>query len=208
MDQSIAVITGDFIDSTRAGQPKVDAAMGVLQSIAEDQAARTGTDIRFARYRGDGWQIYSEAADQVFRLAMLILANLQARPELPATRMAIAAGGGNPIPAGGIAAASGEAFVYSGTALDAMRRGTTLVVVGPAIDPSRHALFSYLAWQSERWTPEQAEALVLACSHHPPRPKEVYEVLEITRQAAEARLKGAGYHPIHDALVAFETMEH
>ena len=76
MHQNAAVLTGDLIASTQAGQSAVDGAMAVLEGIAHHEAEISGLDIRFARFRGDGWQIYCPDAKLVFRLTVLVLANL------------------------------------------------------------------------------------------------------------------------------------
>lgn len=202
---NVAVFTGDFIASTNAGRLIVDQAMAVLETLFTDQARSTGTDIRFARYRGDGWQAYAENPAEAFRLVLLVLAELRRHPALPPTRLATAIGPCDPMPPQGLAAAGGEAFVLSGTTLDAMGRNR-MVLVGPGATPDRKALFTYLDWQADRWSPEQAEAVALACRNYPPQPHKVEVELGISRQAAAARLKGAGYAPIAAALTAFATI--
>ncbi len=201
---NVVVFTGDFIDSTTAGRVIVDQAMAVLEALFADQARSTGTDIRFARYRGDGWQAYAENPAEAFRLALLVLAELRRHPALPPTRLAVAIGPCDPMPPHGLAAAGGKAFVLSGTALDNMGRNR-MILVGPGATPDRKALFAYLDWQADRWSPEQAEAIALACHNYPPQPHKVEAELGISRQAAAARLKGAGYAPVAATLIAFAT---
>lgn len=206
MLHTAAVLTGDLIASTQAGQAAVDGAMEVIESVARNEAQISGQDIRFARFRGDGWQIYSSDAARVFRLTVLVLANLHSRPALAQTRLSVAVGPVTALPDTGLASARGEAFTTSGQGLDGMTTQRLLFDSNEHGWPWKRPLFSYLDWQSSRWSPEQAEAVALAFRHDPPRPRSVAGDLGISRQAAQARLNGAGYAPLSDADTAFHTM--
>lgn len=198
-----AVLTGDLIASTQVGQAAVDATMDVLGAIVSGVAEFGSANTLFARFRGDGWQIYSSDPSQVFRLAVLVLANLQCRPSLPKTRISAATGSVSFMPGNELASASGEVFSVSGRNLDSMER---LRVVFESNEPNatwKKALFSYLNWQSARWTPEQAESIAMSFRAYPPEPRQSAEELGITRQAFSARLDGAGYVPIWEAESAF-----
>lgn len=203
MTHNAAVLTGDLIASTEAGQDAVDGAMGVLEGIAQHEAQISGLDIRFARFRGDGWQMYCPDAARVFRLTVLVLANLHSQPALPQTRLAVATGKVDTLPHTGLASASGEAFSWSGRWLDSMPTKRLVGFSRPEDAKLQKPLFSYLEWQSSRWSPEQAKAISLAFLHHPSAPRSVAAALGITRQAAMARLDGAGYWPLDDAAKAF-----
>jgi len=70
--------------------------------------------------------------------------------------------------------------------------------------PWHEALFELTAWTAGRWTPEQAEAVMLALAPGPESPRtqaEIAEVLGVTRQAVQSRLSGAGWDAIHRAAV-------
>ena len=205
MFQTAAVLTGDLIASTQAGQGAVDGAMDVLEAIASHEAKISRSDIRFARFRGDGWQMYCPDATKVFRLTVLVLANLHSRPALAPTRLAAATGTVSALPKTGLASASGEVFTTSGHMLDGMTTQRLLFASGEHGWPWKTPLFSYLDWQSSRWSPEQAEAVALAFQYDPPRKRNVSEKLGISRQAAEARLNGAGFGPLSDAEAAFQV---
>lgn len=200
------VLTGDLIASTQAGQRAVDGAMEVIDSVARHEAQISGHDIRFARFRGDGWQIYCGDPAKVFRLTLLVLANLQSRPTLAKTRLAAAVGEVSFLPQSGLASASGEVFFKSGQNLDGMTTQRLIFDSDEYGWPWKLPLFTYLDWQSSRWSPEQAEAVALAFRHSPPRRRNVPEILGISRQAAEARLAGAGYGPLVDAEASFQVV--
>ena len=198
-----AVLTGDLIRSTTAGKDAVDGAMAVIQDVAQTERDISGKDVRFSRFRGDGWQIYAQDGSSVFRLTLLILANLRHQSHLAQTRLAAAMGAVAFLPDAGLASATGEAFGLSGHGLDGM---TTQRLEYDSNHPDAHwhrALFSYLDWQSSRWSAEQAEAVGLAF-RNPSKPSHMLsESLGISRQAAQSRLKGAGYSPLWNANQAF-----
>jgi hypothetical protein len=205
MENFAAVLTGDLIASTKAGQAAVDSTMDVIAAIAQNEAKILRQDIRLARFRGDGWQIYCSDATCVFRLAVLILANIQSRPTLPKTRISAASGQVSPMISRDVTSASGEAFTISGHNLDSMGRNR---LVFQTIQPDHHwqsAFFSYLGWQSARWSPEQAQAIALTFRTDPPHPGKSAEELGISRQAFSARLDGAGYIPVWEADRAFRV---
>lgn len=206
MGHIAAVLTGDLIGSTRTEQASVDAAMDAIRSVALNEAELGGADIRFERFRGDGWQIYSRDATRVFRLTLLVLANLQSRPDLPKTRISAATGLVAFMPETGLASASGEAFSVSGQTLDGMTTQRLMFKTEEYGSPWKSALFSYLDWQSSRWSPEQAEAIAIAFRFSPPKPRSVAETLGISRQAAQSRLSGAGFIPLSDTENAFHSI--
>lgn len=206
METVAAVLTGDLIGSTQAGLAQVDGAMTAIQSVALNEASLSGADIRFARFRGDGWQIYSSDPTNVFRLTVLILAKLLSNPDFPKTRISAATGPVVFLPESGLASANGEVFSISGQTLDGMTTQRLMFNTSEHAWPWKLALFSYLDWQSGRWSPEQAEAVAIAFSFSPPRPRSVAETLGISRQAAQSRLNGAGFLPLAETEIAFHSV--
>jgi hypothetical protein len=206
MTRRAAVLTGDLIASTHAGQAATDAAMAMIESVAKTENAFNQADVRFTRFRGDGWQIYCSDPTKVFRLSVMVLANLHGHPDLPKTRISAATGNVTFLPKEGLASASGEVFSVSGQTLDLMSTQRLVYQSSEHGWPWKLALFSYLEWQSARWSPEQAEAVSIAFGFAPPRPKSVAETLGISRQAAAARLQGAGFGPLADTEASFQTI--
>ena len=205
MSNIAAVLTGDLIASTKVGQVAVDGAMDVLEDMASHEAHISGLDIRFARFRGDGWQISCPDAIMVFRLTVLVIANLHSRPALAQTRLAVATGEVTALPPTGLASASGEVFSASGRELDGMKTERLVFFARTTDAKWQRPLFSYLDWQSSRWSPQQAEAVALAFHHNPPNARKIATKLGISRQAAKARLDGAGYEPLSDADRPFDS---
>ena len=207
MEPIATVLTGDLIASTQAGQEAVDGAMAVLEAVASHEAQISGLDVRFARFRGDGWQMYCPDAARVFRLTVLVLANLHSRPALAQTRVAVAVGSVSVLPQSGLASASGEVFTTSGRELDNMTTDHLTYFSQTPDAKWQRPLFGYLAWQSSRWSPQQAEAIAMTFSYNPPAPRKSAEELGISRQAFSARLDGAGYVPLWDANRAFNPSD-
>lgn len=197
------VLTGDLIASTQAGPDAVNGAMAVIESIATHEAQISGLDVRFARFRGDGWQMYCPDAARVFRLTVLVLANLHSRPALAQTRLAVATGSISILPRTGLASASGEVFSVSGHALDNMGKQQLTFESNLPAAPWQKPYFTYLDWQSSRWSPEQSQAIAMVFRYDAPEPRKSAEELGISRQAFSARLTGAGYLPLWDADRAF-----
>ena len=207
MDPIATVLTGDLIASTQVGQEAVDGAMAVLEAVASHEAQISGLDIRFARFRGDGWQMYCPDAARVFRLTVLVLANLHSRPKLAQTRLAVAVGEVATLPQTGLASANGAVFTSSGRDLDGMTTDLLIFSGQPPDAKWQRPLFSYLAWQSSRWSAPQAEAIALSFRYNPPHPRKSAEELGISRQAFKARLDGAGYEPLWDANQPFNPSD-
>jgi hypothetical protein len=202
IDQA-AVLTGDLIASTEAGQVATDTAIALIESVAIAEGTWQDCDVRFTRFRGDGWQLFSSDPTRVFRLAVLILANLQSRPDLPKTRISAATGQVSFLPEIGLASASGQVFSTSGRNLDSMGRQRLIFETDGQGRLWRTAFFTYLEWQSSRWSPEQAESIALTFRFDSPQPGKSAEKLGISRQAFSARLDGAGYVPLWEAERAY-----
>lgn len=203
MERHAAVLTGDLIASTEAGPAATDATIAVIETVANAESKVDQAEVRFSRFRGDGWQIYCSDPTRVYRIAVLVLANVHSHPDLPKSRMSAACGSVSYLPESGLASASGDAFVLSGRGLDTIKRRK---VVYSQIDGKgdwKAALFRQLEWQAFRWSPEQAQAIALAFRQDPPHPGKSAEELGISRQAFSARLDGAGYSPLWDAEHVF-----
>lgn len=215
--ENIAVLTGDLIASTKATGPAVDRAMQALSQAARTLGDWSGHDTRFTRFRGDGWQLYLEKPGLTLRATLFLTAYLRAADAGLATRMAIAIASYNQLGNPGLSGASGLAFEKSGHGLDLMKRRDSIVfddddmlAFGAHKSATGHLQGAVLAlahWQANRWTREQAAAIVLALDPTNPTQDQIAQSLGITRQAVQARLKGAGLAALQPALHAFETQE-
>ena len=218
MTHDIAVLTGDLVASTAAGVEAVERAMDALKVAADTFSGWTGEDTRFTRFRGDGWQICVMRPNWTLRAMLFLIASLRAADTQLQTRIAIAIGPYDRLGNAGLSAASGLAFEKSGHQLDEMSRRDRIafdavdyrdrIAFGSrqsALGPWRGAILVLAFHQAEGWTREQAEAIALALDPKKPTQAEVAARLGITRQASQARLRGAGQQALEIPLHTFET---
>ena len=197
-----AVLTGDLVSSRDSASEEVTRAMTVLQTTAQDIGQDAHLPATFERHRGDGWQIFLPKAAPALRAALRVIAALTAAETGLTTRISI--GLGDAQVDGPLASASGTAFVTAGDGLDAMDRGTRLSLSGTS-DTLLPAMVGLLDWQSQRWTPAQAEALFEALRAQNPTQAEIADKLGVKRQAIQQRLAATGLPALRAALDAFET---
>lgn len=200
--EKLAVLTGDMIAST-AAPDRLAAAMSVLAQATEEFAAFSPLPPRFTRFRGDGWQCVVPAG-MALRAAMVVTARLRAADTGLRTRIAIGIGRVETLGSRDLADAAGPAFTASGRALDTMARGRIWAVAGE-VAPWHDALIALAEWHSARWSREQAEAMAIALTTDDATQSQIAKSLNITRQAWQARLSGAGYAAWRPALRAFES---
>lgn len=208
-----AVLTGDLIHSTLQDAAALDRAMQTVQA----HGAGVDTGAGFLRFRGDGWQIYLPNGGKALYALLRIEAALRAADGLQ-TRVSIALGTDRSPPVTDLAAAQDEAFRLSGRGLDRMpKRQRFRFTLPPALqglpagrsEMLPQSLLDLIEFQTGRWSREQAEAVSLMLSAVPhPTPIDIAERLGISRQAAAARLKGAGATAIANASWAFYQTYH
>jgi hypothetical protein len=203
----IAVLTGDLVASQQAGAAKVEAAMAQLKQTAEDLSEIVGHDMRFTRFRGDGWQMVIKDPSDTLTATLLILADLRATGLNLDTRIAIGIGSADNLGTDNLSDAKGQAFVLSGRLLDEMPRKHTIDIAGgPKADyPWRIAVVDLVAWQASHWTAAQATAMATTLRNPFENQQTMANRLKITRQAMQSRLASAGMQPIASAVMAFKN---
>ena len=204
MEKLTAVLTGDFVGSTEADPDRLERSMVVLAY----QAALIGSDTRFTRFRGDGWQIYLAKPSLFLWVTVYLNAVLKSDPfgSLP-SRIAIGTGRVDRLGPIGLSAASGTAFFHSGRALDAMdRNGQTIALAGEGTDDIQRIAIAFIEERIAKWSPEQAEAVRLRMNRKEFTTQgKMAADFGITRQAVAARLQAAGYSLIDAAIGAFHS---
>lgn len=198
-----AVLTGDLIGSTRVEAVAVDRAIGALAKAAAQIGVWAGEDTRFTRFRGDGWQMYLVRPALVLRATLLLLAHLRSDGGGLETKLSIAVGDAGTVGPGTLAGANGAVFTLSGRNLDKMTTVRSFVYAED--DLWKPAVMDLAVWQAKTWSREQAEAVAMALDVPRPRDEDMARRLGISRQAVQARLKGAGLIAAHSALSAFEA---
>lgn len=205
-----AILTGDLIGSTRAAPAALEAAIELLAAAADEIAGwmpeALGRDPRFTRYRGDGWQMHVADPALALRALLFLVARLRAADNGLGTRAAIGIGAVESLGTASLADARGPAFEASGRALDAIGRGRRLAIEGEDVTPWQRIILDLLDERSARWTKPQAEAMHLALALQPEEPTlaEMAATLDITAQAVNYRLTGAGAPAIRRSLRGWE----
>lgn len=205
MGDTYAVLTGDLIGSTQAGADAVKASMTVIVNTAREIGHwPKGKDTRFTRSRGDAWQLVIQEPADCLRAALMLQARLRAWPEGIPTRISIGIGRVHSLGTDSLADAEGPAFIASGQGLDQMGKSQRLVVFFGRLTPFLQSVASLADELARRWTREQAQAMGLALQPHDPTLEEMAPQLEISKQAVNYRLTGAGLRAIRLALRGWE----
>ena len=200
---TIAVLTGDLIRSRAAGAKAVDATFATLAAAAADFGAAWDLDLRFTRFRGDGWQMALQDPGLTLDLILFVLARLQTADIGLRTRVAAGIGAIDSLGTRDLSDASGDAFNISGAALEEMSPKRTLLLAGAQVGSSEKAIIYLCDFIAGGWTRTQAEAVALAIHHRHPTHDVIAGEIGVTRQAAQSRLSGAGFSALEEAMMAF-----
>ncbi|SLN54004.1 hypothetical protein [Roseisalinus antarcticus] len=203
-----AVLTGDLIASRTAGTAAVEAAMGALQSCARDLGDELGADLRFTRFRGDGWQLHLTDTSRVLDVMLALVAGLRVAETGLGTRIAAGLGPVETLGTADLSDATGEAFFVSGDLLERIGVRRRLAIGGAGIGPWQVAVVDLLDHIAFGWSAAQAEAVALAATPARPTQDEISGRLGITRQAVQARLAAAGEAHLQTALRSFRAHDY
>lgn len=204
MVSPIAVLTGDLIQSRNA-PAAADAAFELLQTAARDFGTIWDTNLRFTRYRGDGWQVVLDRPSLTLDALLFIRARLRAGETGIDTRIAGGIGAADTLGTADLSDANGAAFVTSGHHLDQMSPKRQLALAGQGVTPAQIAIIDLTEFITASWTATQAEAVACALEDHPRKHSDIANALGITRQAVQSRLAGAGYGYFDAALYAIRN---
>jgi hypothetical protein len=214
-DPAAAILTGDLLGSTRAAPADLEAAIDLLAATADEIAAwmPEAPGPSFTRYRGDGWQLHVAVPALALRALLFLIARLRAADIGLGTRAAIGIGEVASLGTESLADARGPAFEASGRALDAIGPTRRLAIEGEGVTPWQHIIVDLLDERSARWTRPQAEAMHLALALRAPELRsdeptlaEMAATLDITAQAVNYRLTGAGAPAIRRTLRSWEEV--
>jgi hypothetical protein len=206
---TIAVLTGDLVGSTGHPAATVDAAMKAIRAAAVTIAdwQSPPTDTRFTRFRGDGWQMFLTRPRFALRAAVIIQGRLKAMGM--ESRISIGVGKAESLGTSSLADAAGDAFERSGQGLDSMGSMWRLSIDKQDIHVEDQLIADLLAERMGRWTAAQAEAAALQLAS-PLKIRtllEIGEELNISPQAVNDRVRGAGCHTIASVLRRWENLK-
>lgn len=189
--------------------------MARISKTADELCTLADADARFTRFRGDGWQIVLGRAGWALRAALIIIADLKAEGHDIETRISVGVGPWESLGTDDLSDASGRAFFISGDELDKMPKHRRLAIAGGR-DAAVHgvtdtewqaAIFDMAEWITGRLTQPQAKAMAMALRFDWQTQDDLAQRLGITRQAMHARLTGAGFQAMENAIAAIEHYE-
>jgi hypothetical protein len=210
----LGVLTGDLVKS-KAFEPHRDRVLTGLKGAfkaAESFTQKPGEFIRFSRiFRGDSFQAVISGLADTLKVALFLRARLlmikipQTQPD---ARIGLGIGTIESLNKAKIEESDGEAFRYSGKALDGLKKYRRLSLISAWTDWNKQfePLGSSLDAIIQRWTPEQAEAVSFML--HGRTQQEIARILKIKQPAVQQRLLTAGHFAIMDALSFFESSIH
>lgn len=203
-----AILTGDLIKSRQVSTAAVDVTLDILRDAATTFGATWDLDLRFTRYRGDGWQVALTKPGLLLDAALFFVARLEAAQAQVATRISIGVGPIENLGTRDLSDATGPAFFFSGDHLDTMGRSRLFSVAGHGIGPAQVAIIDLAEFIAAGWTTTQAEAISLYFQGDLHRHEDIATQLGVTRQAVQSRLSGAGLSYFDNALYAMRNHDY
>lgn len=203
----VAVLTGDLVASTALTPDQLSRAMDALAQCAGAQAAWHGAPLRFARHRGDGWQVALARPALCLRGALAFRAALRALGDGFDSYISIATGDAVQTTADSLNALNDPVFVASGRGLDALKQAAPQRIAHADGGAPRAAtiLADHI---SQGWTPPQAAAILPMLDPDTPTVTAIADSLGKSRQAVTKSLHAAGWPALSPALLAFEDAPH
>lgn len=214
-DKCYAVLTGDIVKSAKLGARELAVARGVVTaSLDEVRDWRRGALKGAAEFfRGDSWQALMANPSLSLRTAVFVRARLIAECGVD-SRVSIGIGAVDSISRTRVSLSTGEAFLASGRALDAMGRGRLAIAAGESLNRALAPLRSWLpAFAAlcdslvSGWTPRQAEIVAAALAPSAPTQEEIARRMGVAQQAISKSLDAAHWRAIEEAIEAFEATQ-
>lgn len=203
MSHPIAVLTGDVIASQRIDE--LPALYRVLDTTLTRLAEHHGG--RFARFRGDGFQLALPSAEIALDAALLLRSALIMHSDNQRwdARVAVAVGHDHWQSGEDLAAAQGPVFVASGKALDALSEGAAhlaLIRADASQDAALDLLIRYVDELVDDWSPASAEVAHLRLWQDESQ-QALADKLGIRQPSVHKRLRTARWALLADTLAFF-----
>lgn len=208
-----AVLTGDIIDSTALGGGRLALARRSLANAVQAFEVQYSGALLAAPefFRGDSWQLALSRPELSLRLSLLLSARLRSELDVR-TRVAIGIGSADGL-TGLSSTSTGESFLLSGRALDAMTGYYTFAVDLPeragATREWVRLCIGLCSRLTQTWTRRQAEIVAFALMTSPPNHAVIAASLtpKVAKQTVTKALDGAHWHWLLDAVKTFEAAD-
>ena len=200
----ISVITGDFVQSTKARSNEVHAAFERLALAADGIARWCGGPTYLSRARGDGWQVVVQHPGMEFRAALVLRAAVLSdgrRSPMLDTRMALATGAEDAPETSDLNMALSPTFVASGKGLDDLDGPVHMLHTAGGW---HHATAVLLDRISGKWTSTLAQVTAAKLALPSPKGTDIARRLDLAPQTVSNALKAGGYEWLETALSAVE----
>jgi len=206
-----AVITGDIVASSRLSSGNREKLYQIMVESSEflrkafEDAIQIDVDI----FRGDSWQMLLSKPEQALRLALFYRAMLRAKMESHRfnTRMAIALGCVDFIPAKRVSEGYGEAYKLSGRALESIPKANNMcfVYAGNKQEKILDVVVQLIDAVSSRWSDKQALAVTGALrGWKQEKIAETWWKKKVSQQAVAQHLARAGWYSVEKGIQFFE----
>jgi len=214
----VAVLTADLIDSTLYEEEILET---VLNSLSEEFGKLTkqyGTEnVRFNIYRGDSFQGIINKPEAALGITLQIKTAInkihlketkknKAYSKIADFKMAIGIGTQD-FERESISESNGQAFLFSGRTLDAMKndsRKTLIKTEDEEINEEFNTAFYLLDTLTEKWSTASAEVVYYLLKDM--KEREVATEINISQSAVNQRKKAAGWDAISGLLIRFEKV--
>lgn len=202
---SIAVLTGDLVNSGTLGPERIARAFRALEACAEMQAGWTGAPLHFTRHRGDGWQVVLTNPQTALRSALAFRAALRAEGEEFDSYVAIAEGPAPDRLLPDLNAHTEDVFVRSGQGLDDLKKTRSPLRMAHETPGPVDAAVILADRLSQGWTEPQAQAILpMLDPDFTGTQNDIARRLGKSRQAVAKALQAAGWDVLDLALAALE----
>jgi len=213
---TVAVLTGDLVDSTKRKPLERQKLVEVLSAFFDKFKAKSRNDLQlkatFELYRGDSFQAMLEAPEQALLLTLLIRTYLQGKVIFPNqsskndARIAIGVGKVT-YNAATLAESDGEAFVFSGRLLDSMKKMPNRIALKSTrklLDEEMETSLVLMEAIITRWTAAQAEVVYYKLQNY--TEIMIAEILNIKQPTVNERSKAASWGAIERLLKRYQTL--
>lgn len=211
----IAVLTGDLIGSTRLSRSELLDAHSTLSKAVEQMGESWPSfgPVTFSTFRGDSWQLVTRDTTSALRAALYIRARLKSLADIVTdTRVAIGIATTPLYSTEEQTVSTGEAFILSGHALDAMKKETLSIAIPDGQSQGARWLEAMVYACGELtsgWTKRQADINAVALLQKSLTQAELANALSppVKQQTIADSFAGSRWHIVDSALAAFEETD-
>jgi len=214
---TIAVITGDLVDSSRFSNTRMSAIIGRLNTEFKTYTKLpSDKSVEFTMFRGDSFQGIVEDPSLALSLALQIKAlinsfndaDTDAGNNVPLADVRISIGIGEAsYDLNAINVSNGEAFQLSGRTLDSMKsRQSKMAVTTPVSDVNDEfeVHMKFLDATTDRWSMASAEVVYYLLQDY--KEQQIAQELNRSQAAINHRKKAAGWDEIRLLLRRYEQL--